>query len=587
MRVFCTQHKIGFFTPRRNPIRCENRGHVLGEFNFYGDAKAPFETLWQYCCNCEHFFPIELDQGGLKACPICSRRISQRYMCDRCFTVSIESSTPNQTKNFRITSEGAPQPSCPGCFQESSGDLQEHDCEKLGASFKTDLNSCPICLEPLDVGPLFPSSVIQYLRKTKAANKLNVVFDYASGLFLPAENGEFVLVSNGSQNRRPFVLPRSTRFESKRDFYELYQDYYHCSNVEAGEVHVIEPSLVERVREGWKLQSIGVLEIVDDAQTKTDAVPNDIPLRTEFPVRKRSALFSASLLEEPAPIEEPSVVIDEPPGVTCADCGARVQAGYAFCWNCGHSTQPKAAAPKQANQTRVSSHRILAYDDEVTIQQEAPHVQPTIFSWVGPPQPSESVLASSRLKLMAFVIIGLLSVMIGGFLLKGPLSQFGSSAEPQQVTSSLHTVPSAVHEVEATVNATTETKAASSPTINQVEEELRKLRERRMSASSSDRLTILQLFANTEKQYPDDYRFAYERAKLAINGAETKSHDEAFNALSRAAGAAIKADKADEMLRGLETDMTGDFHKLSHGHREWRQIIEALKRKDATLLASN
>lgn len=138
-----------------------------------------------------------------------------------------------------------------------------------------------------------------------------------------------------------------------------------------------------------------------------------------------------------------------------------------------------------------------------------------------------------------------------------------------------------------TINATAENKAGSNPTINQAEEELRKLRERRIGASQSNRLTILQLFANTEKQYPDDYGFPYERAKLAINGVETKAHDEAFNALSRAAGTAIKADKADEMLKGLEADRMSDFHKLSHGHREWIQIIEALKPKDATLLASN
>lgn len=585
MRVFCPQHKIGFFTPRRNPVRCENRGHVLGEFNFHGDAKMPVETLWQYCCNCEHFCPIELDQGGLGVCPACSRGISQRYMCDRCFTVSLESSTATQAKNFRLTSDGAPQPSCPGCLQESSGDLHEHDCEKLGPGFKTGLNSCPICLEHLDVGPLFPSSVTQYLRKTKTANKLNVAFDYTSGLFLPVENGEFVLVSNGSQNSRPFVLPRSPRFESKRDFYELYQDYYHCSNIDAGEVHVIEPAFVERVQAGWKLQSIGVLEIVG-VQATTDVIPGGIPPRTEFPVRERSALFSACILEEPAAIEEQSAAIHEPPGVTCADCGARVQTGYAFCWNCGHSTEPNAAAPKQTKQTILSSHRVLANDDEATIQHEVAHVQPTIFSWAAP-QPSESVSTPSRLKLIAIVVIGLLSVVIGGFLLKGLLSQFGRSAESQQVTSNLHTVPSAVPKVEPTVNATAEIKAASNPTINHAEEELRKLRERRMSASSSDRLTILQLFANTERQYPDDYRFPYERAKLAINGIETRSHDEAFNALALAAGTAIKADKADEMLKGLEADRMSDFHKLSHGHREWMQIIEALKRKDATLLASN
>ena len=189
MRVFCPQHKTGFFTPRKNPIRCENRGHVLGEFNFQGDANVRAETLWQYCCNCEHFCPIELDQSGLEVCPACNRQTSQRYMCDRCFTVSLESTDSIEAKNFTLTSEGAPQPSCPGCFQEASADLREHDCEKLGAHFITALNACPICLEHLDVGPVFPSSVAQYLKKIKAANKRNVTFDYATGLFVPLENG--------------------------------------------------------------------------------------------------------------------------------------------------------------------------------------------------------------------------------------------------------------------------------------------------------------------------------------------------------------------------------------------------------------
>lgn len=585
MRVFCTQHKIGFFTRRRNPIRCENRGHVLGEFNFHGDAKVPFETLWQYCCNCEHFCPIELDQGGLEACPACSRRISQRYMCDRCFTVSLESTTATQVKNFRLTAEGVPQPSCPGCLQASSGDLREHDCEKLGAGFKTGLNSCPICLEHLDVGPLFPSSVAQYLRKTKTANKLNVALDYTRGLFLPVENGEFVLV-NGTENSRPFVLPRSSRVASKKDFYELYQDYYHCTNVNSCELHIIEPAFVERIAEGWKLQSMGVLEIAD-AQPEVDALTDNVSNATEFQLRERSALFSPSLIEEsPAAIEEGhATTIEESSGVTCTYCGSPVETRYAFCWSCGHSTKPEAAPSKQARETIAVSNRIIADDDEPTIHLDVGRLQPAMFSWALS-EPTETSRPSSRLKLTATVVIGLLLVMLGGFWLRGLLSRFGNNADAQQVTSNLHTVAGVVPKIEPTT-ANAETKTASNPASNQAEEELRKLRERRTAASSSDRLTILQLFANTEKRYPDDYRFPYERAKLAINGIETRSHDEAFNALSLAAGTAIKADKADEMLKGLETDRMGDFHKLSHGHREWMQIIEALKRKDATLLASN
>ena len=201
MKVFCPEHKRGFLTPRQTPIKCGNRGHILGELDFAGGAKAPVELQWQYCCNCEHFCPIDFDQNGMERCPVCTRRISLRYLCDRCYTICFESNTPIQTKNFTLTAEGAPQPSCPGCLQPTSTDLREHACDELGAPLITALNSCPICHERLDIGPSFPSSVAHYLRKTRVANKLNVTFDYETELFVPVEDGEFVLVSRSEERR--------------------------------------------------------------------------------------------------------------------------------------------------------------------------------------------------------------------------------------------------------------------------------------------------------------------------------------------------------------------------------------------------
>ena len=174
MRVFCPEHKRGFFAPRHSPIRCENKGHLLGELDFEGVAKPSFDLQWQYCCNCEHFCPIESVQDGLARCPVCSRKATVLYMCDRCYTISFESETPIQSKNFTLTSDGAPHPSCPACLQTVSSDLREHACDELGVSFITTLNYCPICRERLDVGPSFPSLLAHYLKRTKAANKLNV-----------------------------------------------------------------------------------------------------------------------------------------------------------------------------------------------------------------------------------------------------------------------------------------------------------------------------------------------------------------------------------------------------------------------------
>src|SRR5687768_1765209 len=123
MRVFCPEHKRSFFAPRQSPIKCENRGHVLGELDFAGERKSSFQFQWQYCCNCEHFALIEFDDHGLQRCPVCSRKTSTLYLCDRCYLVSFESNTPLTTKNFSLTPEGAPRPCCPGCLQPASADL--------------------------------------------------------------------------------------------------------------------------------------------------------------------------------------------------------------------------------------------------------------------------------------------------------------------------------------------------------------------------------------------------------------------------------------------------------------------------------
>ncbi len=574
MKVFCPLHKRGFFTPRQSPIKCENRGHVLGALDFHGEARAPVEIQWQYCCNCEHFCPIDFDGDGLESCPACTRQTSKFYLCDRCFTVTFESNPPLQTKNFTLTSEGGPHPSCPGCLQETSADLHEHDCDELGACFITALSSCPICLERLDVSPLFPSSVAHYLKRTKATNKLNVTFDYDTELFIAVDDGELVLISNSLDGTKPIVLPRSARFASKRDFYELYQDYYHSAKLNPGEVHIIEPASVEPVQDGWKLKSTGILEVVDDPKTKASA-------NTTLSQRE------TSIREKPGPSIE--MVKEESAAAPCTDCGSLVETRYAFCWNCGNAVMPDANASKRTTETTVPSLRIAMEDEEVIVQHDVRHAQPSIFSWALPKQPGRTASATvSVLKLIAVAVVGLLLVPLGLFMVTRSSSQQSLRTDAQRATSNLPSDRSTAPIVEVTANATAEQSTAQViPVARTEEDELQTLRQKRIGAAASDRLTILQAFARTEKQYPNDYRFPYERAKLAINGPDTTSHEDAFRALSLAAEKAIKTDKAQEMLKGLEADKGGDFHKLSHGHREWSQVLEALKSKDTTLLTTN
>lgn len=358
MRVFCPEHKRGFFAPRQNPIRCENRGHVLGELNFSGDDHSQVELQWQYCCNCEHFSPISAQGESLERCLACTRPASLLYVCDRCFTISFESNAPLQTKNFTLTSAGLPQPSCPGCLLQTSGEVREHFCDELRVSFTTALNSCPICGERLDVGPSFPSLVETYLRRTKARNKIAATFDFDSGLFMAVEDGEFMVVPNEAEPNQSFLLPRVTHFSRAREFYEIYQDYYHHrSELRSGVVFIHEPALVQPKHEGWEFQSAGLLEVVDDqpkARRKIQPHEEDKPLSTESPAGA-PAEAEPGEIETFSPDEATPSIVTAPEEVrtrSCTGCGSIVEEKYSFCWHCGQAMKPNRRAGKSSESVR-------------------------------------------------------------------------------------------------------------------------------------------------------------------------------------------------------------------------------------------
>src|SRR6185369_7902042 len=167
--------------------------------------------------------------------------------------------------------------------------------------------------------PAFPSLVANYLKRTRAANKVNVTFDYEIGSFVPVEDGEFVVVTNQDQS---FVLPRAPKFATKRDFYEFYQDYYHCPNPDAGDVQIIQPAFVSRAANGWTLVATGVLDVVKEQPKKKPVAPviQSRPLpqpRPQPPVAKR-----VEPEPEPVPVIAPK---KQDTGIrTCTECGSQI-----------------------------------------------------------------------------------------------------------------------------------------------------------------------------------------------------------------------------------------------------------------------
>jgi hypothetical protein len=157
-------------------------------------------------------------------------------------------------------------------------------------------------------------------------------------------------------------------------------------------------------------------------------------------------------------------------------------------------------------------------------------------------------------------------------------------APPATQASQPQAQPTVAITTEVSRNAPAETTTTQQAAPVTPDDELQKLREKRISAKPAERSKIFQALAKVERQYPRDYRFPYERAKLAVRGSQSSSRTEAFKALNSAAEKAISTGKANEMLNGLETDKAGDFSKLAQGRYEWSRLVAALKRKDPSLL---
>ena len=664
MRVFCREHERGFFAPRQNPIKCDNRGHILGELNFAGDKRSEIDLSWQYCCNCEHFCPISPDGDSLKRCPVCARGTSQLYVCDRCFTISFESNPPINTKNFTLTAEGVPRPACPGCLQASTGEVREHECDDLGRSFTTALTTCPICRERLDIGPSFPNLVSQFLRKTKAANKTNVTFDYDTGLFVEIEDGEFVIVPDGSEPNRVMIVPRLAQFSDPRQFYEFYQDYYHHrAEIRVGEVFIHEPALAERADGGWTFKSQGMLEVVDDhPQRRTRKVRiNEAPLHQNAPVvaipsakpaepaitppgaaaslpprTKQPAITPPSAAERaslpprateraisppsaaeraslppratehiisppsaaeraslpPRTTEPPppgDIDTEAPPSVAaakaeqsagvCQHCGSAIEEKYAFCWNCG---KPMGhATPSETKRPKNPSRRLIIDMDDV------PNVQPFEEGPSFRRQTSMKRGNGSVPKLLLVMLVGstaLVSGMAGMWWLKRAPQVTTAAVAAQTAASTSQSAQEYVPTV-AVSNSPAETPVPTNIRSTSADDELRAFDQRRTKGTAAERRNVMRDITRLEREFPNDYRFPYERAKLSASDA--KSRDVAFQALFIAAQRAIKAGKAGEMLHALEADRSRDFRNLVRSHVEWAQIVQSLKNRDATLLAAN
>lgn len=200
----------------------------------------------------------------------------------------------------------------------------------------------------------------------------------------------------------------------------------------------------------------------------------------------------------------------------------------------------------------------------------------TMLSAYGEPEPPPQFHWSHGLILGLFILLVVGGLGIGGWYW---WSHRGSAVQALAPPSSS---PGTATENSSPPPLVTTSKISPAQTSPSADDEIKRLRDRRVAAKPSESAEIISALEQAEKKYPNDYRLPYELSKLSIKG--VISHHEAFEPLTRAAEKAIDNGKSEDMLNDLTADKNGDFFKLSRGHHEWETLDQALRNKNKATL---
>lgn len=269
IRVYCPSHKVGFPAAATAMIECSSATHTLAH-------DFPSESFWEYCCDCQHYWPIDAAKGnkGSDDCPVCERHIDRRALCAECKVLSVESNDAAKRKAFSISLQGKVSPACPGCLRQTNRTILEHSCPDFGYVFVTTREVCPFCDERLEPPPSFPCSVAAYLEKLPRS-AFAVRFQPAKSQLTEAKTGEYFLIPLARESSLSIVIPRSIKLGSKQDYYNSYYELFNCENPVAGEVVILTPAIVETIEGGWQLKETGFIEIKPDPVSQVETISPD------------------------------------------------------------------------------------------------------------------------------------------------------------------------------------------------------------------------------------------------------------------------------------------------------------------------
>lgn len=322
LRVYCPTHKVSFVIAASAAIECTSGSHSLAR-------EFPFESFWEYCCDCQHYRPIDATGQASDDCPVCERKISRRTLCAECKVISVESDEAGRRKAFTISAQGTVTPTCPGCLRRAVRQPFEHQCRDFSHSFFTTRETCPFCDERLEPPPAFPCTVAAYLDKL-SHSAVTVTFDPESGLVQEATSGACYLVPVPRDSTLSMIIPKTASLTSTQDYYNFYYELFNCENPAAGEVVIISPAIVEVAEGGWHVRAVGAIEIKPE-------------------------------LKSP---------VDNQPQIICAACGTEANAGHSFCKRCGQRLTPEAPEPATSKVASPSETDTQDYSGAAPLTQQ-------------------------------------------------------------------------------------------------------------------------------------------------------------------------------------------------------------------------
>jgi tetratricopeptide (TPR) repeat protein len=327
IRVYCPTHKVNFDVAANATIECSSGMHALA-------GNFPNENFWEYCCDCQHYRPLDATGKGSDECTVCERKIVRRSVCVDCKVISIESNEAGRRKAFSVSAQGTVTPTCPGCLRRANRQGFEHECQDFAHAVFTTRKTCPFCDESLEPPPPFPCSVTAYLEKLPQS-AVAVRFDTASGLVQQSASGECCLVPVARDSALSMVIPNTAALNSKQDYYNSYYELFNCENPAAGEITITSPAIVEAVEGGWEVKEPGSIEI------------NSVP----------------------------QVNVNEQAKSVCAACGTEADTGHTFCKRCGTRLTAESSELWTSNAAQLET--TAQYRHDATQPEEPPVYHPS------------------------------------------------------------------------------------------------------------------------------------------------------------------------------------------------------------------